>query len=144
MANIWYLEDDHLDAEDVVPILAKYGTVTHFSTELEFRTAVQSLGKPDAVVLDQRVKWTDPSPHMHMPPEEVREEGYVNAGVRCFEELCRTFGDVPVIFYSAVDSVKIPDMLDARGVPRESYISLQKKSELMELFNALCALLRLN
>lgn len=90
--KILYLEDNHLCAELVERQLAQHGQVKVVSTEHEFRRAIDDLlGEgsewPDLVVLDQRVKWTNPVPNMPIPPVEIVKEGTYNAGLRCYEYL---------------------------------------------------------
>lgn len=137
--QIIYLENDHLWAEIIEPQLARHGQVRVINNEHEFRGAIDDLAKasdqwPSVVVLEQRLRWTNPAPNMPTVPSQVREEGYSNAGVRCYEYLRQaqnSSGRTPVIFYSLVEPKHISTILLGKGIKEDpmDYQCVQKGEE---------------
>ncbi len=107
--NVLIVEDDKIQADELTRrLIARRISVTHFSTELEFRENLNMIDKSDcaAAVVDMMLRWTDPSPTMKMPPPEILKEGFYMAGLRCCREL-RKIG-IPCIIFTALDPVRIP------------------------------------
>ena len=147
--NILYLENDWLWVEDILPQLSEHGLVTPITSEREFRGTIDLLKRcgnrfPDAVVLEQRVRWAYPSPDLEISqiPIEVREHGYLNAGVRCYEYLRNAEKGsrrTPVIFYSLVEAREITDILTAKGIREDpkDYQFVDKNGSFGDLHRAL-------
>lgn len=122
MKRILYLEDDFIDAEDTKESLANSGQVQVVKTEHEFRQTIDDCALsgnwPDIVILDQRVRWTNPAKVMPPVPEDVKEGGWKTAGIRSYDYLRKRqpgHRKTPVIFYSLVDSERINSYMASRG-----------------------------
>src|SRR5258708_17771330 len=81
--------------------------VERIATEYEFIEKLENIAteKPDVILLDIMLRWTDPTPNMTLPPPDIAEEGFFRAGVRCEQRLAadpRT-RDIPVIVYSILE-----------------------------------------
>ena len=81
--------------------------IERIATEWEFIEKFESTAteKPDVILLDIMLRWTDPTPSMTLPPPEIAEEGFFRAGVRCEQRLAvdpRT-RNIPVIVYSILE-----------------------------------------
>jgi CheY-like chemotaxis protein len=81
--------------------------IERIATEWEFIGKFESLAteKPDVILLDIMLRWTDPAPDMTLPPADIAEEGFFRAGVRCEQRLAvdpRT-RNIPVIVYSILE-----------------------------------------
>lgn len=81
--------------------------VERIATESEFIDKLDSIAtdRPDVILLDIMLRWTDPSPQMTLPPPEIAEQGFFRAGVRCEQRLAadpRT-RNIPVIVYSILE-----------------------------------------
>ena len=64
----------------------------------------------DAIIIDMMLPWTTVGPKMKPPPIEVREGGFMDAGLRCVNAIrTRLNVSVPVILYSARKDVGRPD-----------------------------------
>jgi len=104
------VEDDHLEARRVKTALRTAFPscdVELISTEHAFRDRFEATValRPDVVLMDLMLRWTDPSPAMPVVPEDVKNGGHWNAGARCCRMLLsdpRT-QNIPIIIYSAVD-----------------------------------------
>lgn len=144
--QVLYLENDHLWAGLVEPNLARYGQVRVINNEHEFMKAIDNLTKyaaqwPRLVVLEQRVRWTNPAPSMPERPPEVKQGGYVHAGVRCYEYLRRAQRDshkVPVIFFS-IDPSQVSEALQKRGIRQDpmDYQCVEKDESFVRLREAI-------
>ncbi len=80
--------------------------VRRIATELTFIENFEEIAteKPDIVIMDIMLRWTDPSPSMVLPPKEIEEKGFYRAGIRCIRMLKaddRT-KHIPVIIYSVL------------------------------------------
>ena len=89
------VEDGYLFQEPTVEELAKYGVeVEALSTEHEFRMRLPFWGQnpPNVFVLGSWVKWTDPSPDIPTPTQDVVDEDYHRAaGLR----MSRYLAEIP-------------------------------------------------
>lgn len=88
-------------------------------TEFEFCRLLPAIRAmpPDIVILDMMIRWTDPSPNMETPPEDVMKDGHFRAGLRCFRRLQQAAETekTPVIFYSVLER---PDVqAELRALP---------------------------
>jgi CheY-like chemotaxis protein len=81
--------------------------IERIATEWEFIEKFESIAtdKPDLILLDIMLRWTDPAPDMTLPPADIAKEGFFRAGVRCEQRLAadpRT-RNIPVIVYSILE-----------------------------------------
>lgn len=81
--------------------------IERIATECEFIEKFESIAtdKPDLILLDIMLRWTDPAPDMTLPPADIAKEGFFRAGVRCEQRLAvdpRT-RNIPVIVYSILE-----------------------------------------
>lgn len=142
------VEDDKSQYSDIegaitqiqsVPNLQK--RIERFATELEFIDNFESIAmdKPDVIILDIMLRWTDPAPDMKLPPPDIAEKGFFRAGVRCERRLAadpRT-SDIPIIVYSMLEKEDLKGEIPDR--PEVSY--LEKDFSVEELKNTLEKLL---
>lgn len=130
------VEDDKLQYEFIAAALRdmkRVSRVARLSTEKEFYDTFEELtaDKPDVILMDVMLRWTDPAPRMVPPPEEVSREGFYRAGLRCVQRLAadpRT-ADVPVIIYSVLE----PEDLSEDFTSHHRVRFLQKNFDRREL-----------
>jgi CheY-like chemotaxis protein len=92
--------------------------IERIATEWEFIEKFESIAreKPDVILLDVMLRWTDPGPDMTLPPADIAEEGFFRAGARCEQRLAvdpRT-RDIPVIVYSILEKEDFEDEIRPR------------------------------
>jgi CheY-like chemotaxis protein len=129
--DILLLEDDHNQVELIVAELrggfpaAKIVTI---STERDFRSRFEEIAvNPPAIFLiDIMVRWTDSEPNLEVRPQEVKEEGFYRAGLRCLKliKLDDRTKDIPVIFYTVLENHDLTGQMDLS----EKIVYLQKES----------------
>lgn len=117
MTFILSVEDDPLSGEWIrQTIAAKFpdAQLKQMSTEYEFVSKFEEIASnpPDVVLMDVMLRWTDPAPDMPPRPDDVREGGIGEAGLRCqqrFQADLRTKA-VPVILYTVLqkESLRLP------------------------------------
>jgi DNA-binding NarL/FixJ family response regulator len=107
---ILVVEDDHLQDEPLSEHLRDEfpgGRVVNIRTELEFQDRLQDFREdtPDIAIMDVMLRWALPTPDMRPPPQQVAEEGFYRAGLRCAELFAADSGlcAVPVIFYTILE-----------------------------------------
>jgi CheY-like chemotaxis protein len=108
--RILIVEDDYLQAQWIYEKLKEGISDAAFvrvTTELEFRSRFDEIAntRPDVAVMDVMLRWTDPSPNVTLPPEEIQREGFYRAGLRLERLLAaddRT-ANVPVILYTVLE-----------------------------------------
>jgi CheY-like chemotaxis protein len=108
--RVLLVEDDHLEARRVNSALRDAFPscdVELIRNEHSFRERFEATValRPDVVVMDLMLRWSDPSPTIPALPEEVRAGGNLKAGARCCRMLVsdpRT-KHIPIIIYSAAD-----------------------------------------
>src|SRR2546425_8168130 len=108
--TILVIEDDYLQADWIRQKLTEAmpnANIRLIATEAEFRSQFENIANqdPDVVVMDVMLRWADPSPDLTPPPQDVREEGFYRAGLRCERMLAednRT-SRVPVILYTVLE-----------------------------------------
>ena len=69
---------------------------------------------PDVVVMDVMLRWTDPSPNLVEPPDDIKEAGFYRAGLRC-AKLLREHVETkhtPVILYTVLERSDVHNNLD--------------------------------
>lgn len=118
--------------------------IERIATESEFIDNFESIArnKPDVIILDIMLRWTDPSPDMKLPPPEIAEQGFFRAGVRCERRLAadpRT-RDIPIIVYSILEEKDLKDEITLR--PEVSY--LEKDFGVEELTSKLKKVLKID
>lgn len=95
MPKILVLEDDYRTAESLEEAIASelaefHPEVEVLGTEAEFvlnwlpEFKKGSKQRPDVIVIDVMLRWTDPAPAQPVPPPEVIEGGFARAGLRCY------------------------------------------------------------
>jgi len=139
--KILIVEDDYLQADWIRANLEQAFSnletgidIDQIGTELEFRARLADIPKepPDVIIMDVMLRWTDPSPDMQLPPDDVQEKGFYRAGLRCARLLAKDkrTSDIPVILYTVLEHIDLKG--DLQGLP-ERVIYLLKKSDPTEL-----------
>ena len=113
------VEDDNSQYDFIKEALQEMKFVTRnewMRTESEFNERLEEVAadKPDVIVMDIMLRWTDPAPEMKPPPPEVIRDKFYRAGFRCVKKLGanpRT-GDIPIIVYSVLE---VPEDLPQRA-----------------------------
>jgi DNA-binding NarL/FixJ family response regulator len=136
--RIVILEDDHLQAETITQQLQKAfpdSTIDLISTEAEFHSSVDRIVKerPDVVILDVMVRWTDPSPDRPVMPKEVADNGHYRAGLRCQYLLAERDPTIPVILYTILEEQDLEKELSHL---KGKVLHLPKSPNLEELTSA--------
>lgn len=103
------VEDDFIQAEYIETELKQLLTdveIKRISTESKFYDFLAEIdeNKPDIILLDIMLRWTDSAPDLREMPENVENEGFHLAGIRCEKKLRETKGgeNIPVIIYSVI------------------------------------------
>ena len=103
------VEDDSIQAEYIeteLKQLMPYIKTKRISTESKFYDFLEEIdkNKPDIILMDIMLRWTDPTRNMPEMPENVKDEGFHLAGSRCEKKLRETKGgeNIPVIIYSVI------------------------------------------
>ncbi len=108
--TVLILEDDAIQAAALEKRLFRDlgAEVDAIATELEFRRRLETAEgiKADVAVVDMMLRWTDPSPHMELPPDYIIREGFYTAGLRCCRELRNR--NIRCVIFTALDPGKIP------------------------------------
>jgi CheY-like chemotaxis protein len=143
--HVIILEDDFLQAEwiqgEVLHQHFRGMTSERIATEHAFRNRLDALRAtpPSLVLIDVMMRWTDPDSDA-TAPEEIANDGYYRAGLRC-ERLLRSnkeTSNVPVILYTVLDRIDLDSDLQNLH-PMTRYI--EKNSDPTELVNAMNELL---
>jgi CheY-like chemotaxis protein len=127
--HLLIVEDDKLQFDFIRNALQSSQTfsnakITRIVTESEFQARFEEIAneKPDVIVMDIMLRWSDPEKDMMFPPENIGDEGFFRAGVRCerlLAEDVRT-GDIPVVLYSVLENEDFKDQILPR--PQLSYL----------------------
>jgi ActR/RegA family two-component response regulator len=107
--SILIVEDDKYQAEEIERCLKPMGVhVYHVSTELQFRKHLKETRQLTygLAIVDMMLRWTDPAPDMEDPPQEIIQEGFYTAGLRCCRELAKR--KVRCLIFTALDPARIP------------------------------------
>jgi len=140
------LVEDHYDQAELIrthlELAFADARVERIRTELDFRSRIPNLAvkRPDVIILDVMLKWTDPSPDLEEPPDDVKDEGFHRAGIRC-ADLLFTYPetrDIPIILYTVLELTDLPDYL-SQG--RSNVVHLLKESQIEPLIDAIRTLL---
>jgi DNA-binding response OmpR family regulator len=107
-------------------------------TESEFRERLEKFAAapPDLFILDVMVKWADPAENMPLPTEDVREEKYYRAGLRCRKRLAQNSAtsSVPVILFTVLEAADISKL-------PQGAIFVGKSGDFRELITAISNLM---
>ncbi len=114
--TVLILEDDAVQAGALAERIIRDldAKVDAIATELEFwrRIRTEEGISADVAVVDMMLRWTDPSPDMEMPPDDIIREGFFTAGLRCCRELRKR--NIRCVIFTALDPGKIPLREDER------------------------------
>ena len=128
---ILVVEDDHLQEGPLVEQLDDSFPdcrIDIVCTERDFRDRLSGLrnAAPDLVVMDTMLRWADPKPDSAEPPDEVVEEGFYRAGLRCVDLMAGDdkLKDVPVILYTILEK----EDLERQGKRLPANITYMRKS----------------
>lgn len=112
--HILLVEDDAQQSQTICESLSEAfpkARIETLSTELQFRQRVEAMAdhRPDVIVLDIMLRWTDPSPEMVPKPSELKGTTFHKAGFRCQELLQKRpeTRDVPVILFTVIDEADV-------------------------------------
>ncbi|HYH86171.1 MAG TPA: hypothetical protein VEX60_12010 [Pyrinomonadaceae bacterium] len=129
------VEDDHLQAEWVESCFgaAFHGVkVERISTESEFYSRLDGImdARPDVFIIDVMLRWADPGPTMQEPPNEVRENGFYRAGLRCKEKILENekARSIPIILYTVLEELDLEKALQ-NNPPSVTYLRKDSDSE---------------
>jgi CheY-like chemotaxis protein len=115
--NILLVEDDAEQIAWLIATLESYFcslNLTVFKTEHQFRSELDSLlrqNRPDIMLIDAMLPWTNPAPDMPPRPSEVQSHGFLYAGVRCQRLASAKAPDIPTIIYSILERKDLRDSL---------------------------------
>jgi len=92
--------------------------IEHIRTESEFYSKLDEIvaAPPDLILMDMMLRWTVPAPPEEMPPmpEEVAEEGYYRAGIRCAKKLLeqKPNKEIPLLVFTVLHQDDIDEDLN--------------------------------
>ncbi len=121
--------------------------ISDIQTEAEFYDRLDEIiaSPPDLIIMDMMLRWTDPAPPelMAKPPDQVEEEGYFRAGIRCAHKLLSTkkANEIPVLLFTVLGQEDIED--DLREFENESSLRtsyLPKTSRVTDLIKEIIAI----
>jgi CheY-like chemotaxis protein len=133
--RILIVEDDYIQANALRDALKREIPelkVDRIATESQFRAALPGLArdKPDVILMDVMLRWSDPAPQRPEPPEDVLQEGSRRSGLRCQRRLADNpeTRDIPVILYTVLESSDLQlELEDLRGncvyLPKDSSVA---------------------
>jgi CheY-like chemotaxis protein len=144
------IEDDYYFGREVVRDLeenfpAVRGAIDVIKTEREFRTLFDDPSRHLAygfIVLDVMVHW-DKRSSGSTPDQDVQQEGYFRAGVRCLDRIRRRTDtqQIPVVIHSALESEKLLQAIQQKGIIFERIEIVPKSGNPNSLVEALKRLL---
>ena len=125
--RIIIVEDDQLEEELVRKMLTSGqfkvpdGEIETIWTEADFYAKLDEIAgsppRPDLVIMDVMMRWTDPAPEMPCAPDEVIQEGPTRAGLRCAEKLDKLNPAIPILFYTILEREDLDtDLFERRGL----------------------------
>jgi CheY-like chemotaxis protein len=116
---IMLVEDDHLQSAALQEDLRREfpsARIELVRTEYEFYRKLDAIerDRPDVIVMDVMLRWTNPAPEMPPPSDVVRAEGFYKAGLRCTALLNENekTKNIPVILYTSLEKQDLHDDLD--------------------------------
>lgn len=114
--RIVLVEDDFTQADLIHARLQeafRRADIVRVRTEREFRTRIKEFVKqpPDVFLIDVMLRWSDPAPDWDSVPEEVEQQGFYRAGIRCARLVRENerIKNVPVIFYTVLEHNDLAD-----------------------------------
>lgn len=135
--KILVVEDDYLQVEWLSEQLKNHieeVQVESISTESKFYDSLARIAAqpPDIILMDVMLRWTDPAPHMLVPPDDVREEGFYTAGLRCERKLRQNSetSTIPVILYTMLEQSDLLRQLEGK---EDNTIYCRKEADLHSL-----------
>jgi CheY-like chemotaxis protein len=93
--------------------------ISRIVTELQFYDQFEetATNKPDLIIMDVMLRWTDAAPDMRLPPSDIAVQGFFRAGVRCEQMLAsdeRT-KEIPIMIYSVLEKKDIEAEIPGRS-----------------------------
>lgn len=109
--KVLIIEDDSIQAARLESLIqSKFSAVTvdKIATELEFRKRLPEIadGSYKVALVDMMLRWTDPSPKMEPPEEDVIKEGFFVGGLRCRKALLEK--KIPSIVFTVLSRENLP------------------------------------
>lgn len=145
--KILIVEDDWLQSENLISEISlrlPNSKITLLESELAFRQQIFSpeFEIPDIILLDIMLRWTNPSPNMSMPPSDIKEEGFYNAGFRCQKLLSNDerLKHIPIILYSVLTKLDLENQL--RSIPA-GVTHFLKDNDIVSLINLIKKILQI-
>jgi PleD family two-component response regulator len=144
--SILSVEDDSMQADWIRSTLENElpeTQVSRIGTEHEFISKFEEIANepPRLILLDAMLRWTNPSPDMPERPEEVRQGGIAQAGLRCQKRLSQDLRtrDIPVIFYTVLQKSSLGSLVVE--LPKD-LVMVQKNADPRELIGRVRQALR--
>jgi len=138
MKTIWIVEDDYFQREEIRKAIENNfkSEVIGLSTEYEFINKLDNIEKkyPDLIIIDVMLPWTKPSRDRIEEPEEVKNNGFYRAGIRC-EKFARTkqeIKNIPIIIYTNLHKDDLINDLDNLS---EHTVFFGKSSDISDLID---------
>jgi len=117
--KVLIIEDDSIQAARLESLIqSKFSAVSvdRIATELEFRKRLPGIadGSYKVALVDMMLRWTDPSPEMEPPDEDVIKEGFFIGGLRCRKALLQK--NVPSIIFTVLNQENLPQEYQDQGI----------------------------
>lgn len=142
--KILLIEDDYFQAQviiDELKINFREPLIEIINSEEEFKKRFHTIQEnlPDLVIIDVMLRWYNPSPKVSSRPEELHEEGFHRAGLRCVNLLLSNLEtkNMPIIIYSVLNREDISE--EIKKMPH--HILFVQKTDVVLLVNAIRSLL---
>jgi hypothetical protein len=109
--KVLIVEDDAIQAgrlEGLIQSNFRGVGVDKIDTELKFRESFGSMREKEyrVALIDMMLRWTDPSPNMEPPPDDVVKEGFYVGGLRCRKLLLEK--KIPSVIFTVLNETSIP------------------------------------
>jgi CheY-like chemotaxis protein len=135
--RILIVEDDPLQVDSIQKQLRSGIAGVRFDEVLKSEHAFLShldlicANKPDIILMDVMLRWTELRPGPPMP-DDVNDEGYYRAGLRCQAALAarEKSGHIPIILYTILDN---GDLKEAVAKLPEYVVHVRKGPRATEL-----------
>ena len=139
------VEDNYWQSQWITKVLKDHfskAKIECIETELEFRSGFEVIvaNKPDVVVMDIMLRWTNPSPNMTPPPLEIQNAGFYHAGFRCKTLLNQdeTTKNIPILLYTVLG---MEDLESELPIIQDNVIFLQKDGDTESLSDSIHSLI---
>lgn len=116
--TILLVEDDYLQSDLIISQITLALDDVEFillETEFQLRSYIPKLenNPSDIILLDIMLRWTDPAPDMPSTPDDVLEEGFYTAGLRCQKIISDNIKlkNIPIVLYSVLDKFDLEGKL---------------------------------